>query len=197
MSVSVQSLPSPLPLMHMPAQGTEKPVRGEMPDGTTLEKVLAVISAINLTLTTASGVMLIRLNNSVAQLQKLTEEKQKLMFTQAFVITLLGAAAGAATFTGGLGYAIAPQLQQLSNKITPTVVESTAKAAATVLEHGSKGYSTLSDGHQAGVDADRNRVQSLVQQAAQEANNHLERQRDGLITAANAILNAKSRANGG
>jgi hypothetical protein len=169
---------------------------GTLPQGKTIEKVLLTIAAVNLTLTLAAGAFLVRLNQSVGELNKLTEEKRKKMVAQAIIVTGLGVLAGGATMAGGCSEFLLPSLQNWNADITADTITATAKAASGILESGSGCYKTVSDSHQTKIDNDRNIQQSVVLGAAQQANAEAERQRDALITQCNSIIQADNRASG-
>ncbi len=126
MSLSVQS-PTALPIMHMTEPEADVSSRGTLPKGKTLDKVIAVLGAINITLTAAASTFLTRQNGSVNHLDEMSAEKKKELITKAFVITFLGTLGALATGASGFGAYIAPALQGFNANITADMVKSTSK----------------------------------------------------------------------
>src|ERR1700730_16129431 len=99
MSVSLQQPISPLPIMPMPVSSEEnEPAwRGTLPEGKTLEKVLAVMSEIFKNAILSSDDRLKLKDLSVEDLFKLSGQKHDKKSTEGLVNAILGAGAGLAT----------------------------------------------------------------------------------------------------
>jgi hypothetical protein len=195
MSVAtIQQPVSALPLMHTIASEEEN-MRGTLPEGKTLEKVLRVISLINLGLTMAAHNALSRQHNALDSQETLTDNRTHTMMKQSKVQLGLGGGAAAASFVSALSFVIAPQLLNLYAGISPDMVQRFADGASIALNRGSEASKSYYEALTGEIENRRSIIQSVVLAAVQQLNSYLENQRDTLNSHCSQILQAQNRAN--
>lgn len=196
MSVAIQN-PSPAitPKIHGSHPEIDTDFRGELPEGTTLEQVLSLIIAANLSLTLNGAMFLVRVADAIKKSQEQVAEKQNVMTMQAYAITVLATISAVGVGASGFGQMIAPMLQGINNQITADSVKAVGEGLSKIFDGGKEATKSVYDSDLAKIEADRNITESITLRAAQDNSSQMERTRETLLQAMQSIFQTKSKSN--
>lgn len=196
----ITQLPVSLPpIMHM-SSTEETASRGTLPQGKTMEKVIAVLSEFIKYSMQAAHNRLDQKHLSVEDLYRLSSDKQSKKFTESWVVGVLGGVSGLATIASGLGFVTAPWVQQLRPGLTvEEAVKAVKKAAdglAGVSRTGSDAFKTYQEGLIGEVDT-RYMIQQSTMQTLQQASTSFDQSVTRTQELLTQITNSNSRAHSG
>ena len=169
-----------------------KPVKGN-----TLEQVLLQICNADRIANIANRIYLDYMQLTIKEQKKLVASLAKMMVREAAIITTVGVLEGGAGIGEGFGEKISTALLPLGHNFSATAISSACRAAAPFLKRGGDAYSSISRSRQSEVDMDKTTIDRVVLGQILDIMSKLSNLSNQYNQSATAILNAKTREQGG